>query len=341
MPLRLLELNLPQADIGPLTDILEEHPVQGVRTWPLEDGEVMIHILLDAEQVEGLSDGLLGRFGSRSDFRVILLPVAATVPRADEAEVEAEAAAVAGEAEPAEGAARRISREELYESIVEASRLTPVYLVLVALSTIVAAVGLMRGDVAIIVGAMVIAPLLGPNVALSLACTLGDLDLAGRSLRASGAGVALAAGVALVLGMVLGVDPEGPQIVARTGANIGDVALALSAGTAGALAFTSGIPAALVGVMVAVALLPPLVSAGLLAGAGFAGPATGALMLLVTNIACLNLAAVATFLVQKIRPVTWWEAERAKHATRVAVATWVLTLLVLLAVMLIQRLERG
>jgi uncharacterized membrane protein len=117
--------------------------------------------------------------------------------------------------------------------------------------------------------------------------------------------------------------------------------IALAAGAAGSLAFTSGIPAALVGVMVAVALLPPLVSAGLLAGAGFTGPATGAVMLLVTNIACLNLAAVATFLLQKIRPLTWWEAERARRATKVAVATWVLTLLVLLAVMLIDRLQAG
>lgn len=337
MPLRLLEFTLPDGDAGQLSDLVADHPVQYVRTWPSADAGVMVHILLDAEQVESLSDALLARFGSREDFRVVLLSVEATVPHPDEAEEEA--GAPEGEPEPAEGATPRISREELYEDVVEASRLTPVYIVLVALSTVVAAVGLIRGDVAIVVGAMVIAPLLGPNVALSLACTLGDLDLAWRSLKASGAGVAVAAVLSFGLGVALGVDPASPQIAARTGAGLGDVVIALAAGAAGSLAFTSGIPAALVGVMVAVALLPPLVSAGLLAGAGFTGPATGALMLLVTNIACLNLAAVATFLLQKIRPLTWWEAERARKATKVAVATWVLTLLVLLAVMLIDRLE--
>jgi uncharacterized membrane protein len=92
----------------------------------------------------------------------------------------------------------------------------------------------------------------------------------------------------------------------------------------------------LVGVMVAVALLPPLVAAGLLAGAGLWGPAGGALTLLIINITCINLAAVATFLVQKVRPRTWWEEERARKATRIAVATWVIMLAVLVGVIVLK-----
>lgn len=152
--------------------------------------------------------------------------------------------------------------------------------------------------------------------------------------QAIAAGVATAAALSLLLGAVLGVDPSAPEIVARTRVDGGDIALALAAGTAGSLAFTSGVPAVVVGVMVAVALLPPLVASGLLAGAGFWIAAVGALMLTLTNVTCINLAAVATFLVQQVRPRTWWEAKRAKRATRLAVTAWVVMLAALAALML-------
>lgn len=65
----------------------------------------------------------------------------------------------------------------------------------------------------------------------------------------------------------------------------------------------------------------------------------GALSLLAANLICLNLAAVLTFMVQGIRPATWWEKDRAKKATRIAIGLW-LTLLVLL-VGLILLLRKG
>lgn len=58
-------------------------------------------------------------------------------------------------------------------------------------------------------------------------------------------------------------------------------------------------------------------------------------MLLLTNVTCVSLAAVATFLVQKVRPRTWWEAERARQATRLAVAIWIFLLAALLALMVL------
>ena len=101
------------------------------------------------------------------------------------------------------------------------------------------------------------------------------------------------------------------------------------------LAFTTGVPTTLVGVMVAVALLPPLVTFGLLFGAGFWKDAWGALLLLLTNLVCINLAGVATFLVQGVRPLTWWETNKAKKATALAITLWaiLLTALVLLIVL--------
>jgi uncharacterized hydrophobic protein (TIGR00341 family) len=191
-------------------------------------------------------------------------------------------------------------------------------------------VGLLRDNVAVIIGAMVIAPLLGPNVALALASTLGDLALVRRSIATLLTGIATAAVLALGIGWVATVDSQAPEIFSRTQVHTGDLVLALAAGSAGALAFTTGIPAAVIGVMVAVALLPPLVVAGLLIGAGEANLAGGALMLFVSNVACVNLAGVATFLIQQIRPRVWWKAEAAERASRIALALWITTVLVLL-----------
>jgi uncharacterized membrane protein len=65
--------------------------------------------------------------------------------------------------------------------------------------------------------------------------------------------------------------------------------------------------------------------------------AVGALLLLVTNIICVNLAGVMTFLAQGIRPRKWWEASKAKKAARVAITLWSVLLAILVAVILISR----
>jgi uncharacterized hydrophobic protein (TIGR00341 family) len=291
----------------------------------------LVRILLDAKHTEALSDILTREYGGRDGFRLILLAVEATLPSIEE---ESEGKEEAKKPSSDVGESDRISREELYEDVAQGARLTRVYTATVALSTIVAAVGLIRNDIAIVIGAMVIAPLLGPNVSLSLASTLGDLDLARRSLITIGVGVATTMALSLFLGIAFHVDPQVPAIHTRTNAGLADVALALAAGAAGTLAFTSGLPAVVVGVMVSVALLPPLVVTGLLLGSGHATLAFGSIMLLLTNITCVNLAAVATFMVQKVRPRTWWEAERAKGATRIALSMWIIMLAILLILIL-------
>jgi uncharacterized membrane protein len=133
------------------------------------------------------------------------------------------------------------------------------------------------------------------------------------------------------------VDPYVPELYSRSQVGISDVAIALAAGSAGSLAFTTGLPAAVVGVMVAVALLPPLVALGLFLSSGSIGLATGAGVLLLTNLSCLNLAAIATFLAQKVEPRSWWETEKAKHATRIALTSWLVLIGILAGLILLLR----
>lgn len=341
MALRLADVVIPEAQAEELSALLEEK-VSTVGFWRYhtDEGRAGVRILLASEATEGLLDALADRFGDQGDFRVVLLNVEATLPRYEEedaGEEEGSRGEPEAEEENAEAPPMRISREELYQDVSDASSLSTVYLVTVALSTVVAGAGLLRGDVAVIIGAMVIAPLLGPNVALSLAATLGDTKLAAHAGKTLGAGIATAFAFSVLIGFLGTVDPHVPELYAKSQVGFSDVAIALAAGAAGSLAFTTGLPAAIVGVMVAVALLPPLVATGLFVSSGSLDLAVGAAVLVLTNVACLNLAAIATFLAQKVQPRTWWETEKAKRATRIALGTWLGLVAVLVGLILLLR----
>lgn len=321
MSYRILEMVSTVEAVEEARELAEEH--QPLETWiqRLSENRSSIRVLLDADHIEGLSDELSNRFSQTEEFRIMLYAVEATLPvpeEEDEAEEE--------KAEAQHVSTGRISREELYADVSEGGELTPVYVALVVLSTLVAGMGLIRDDVAVIIGAMVIAPLLGPNVSMSLAVTLGDLNLGWRALKTNMAGLLLSFGVACLMGMILAVDPGIEQIFYRSTVSLSDITIALAAGCAGVLAYTRDVPAAIVGVMVAVALLPPLVNGGLLLGSGYGEQAVGAMILTATNLICINLAGVATFLAQGVRPRTWWEAEKARKASRLALAAWALLL---------------
>jgi len=337
MALRLLEMVLQEKDRADVRELLETCKVIEHRQIRLADGEVLVRILLDAEQSETVLDLLEKRYTSDEGNRVVVLPVEATLPRA-KAEPEPEATAPSEQSPSEEKTPERIGREELYEDIKNGAQLTRVYFAMVALSTVVAAIGLNYNSVAVIIGAMVIAPLLGPNVALSLGITLGDLSLLRRGLMTALAGVAAALALSVLIGMLLNVDSTLSELASRTRVGLGDIVLALASGCAGVLAFTTGVSAALIGVMVAVALLPPLVTSGLLLGGGHPTLAMGAFSLFLVNLICVNLAGVTTFWVQGIKPTRWLERDRAEIATRIAIALSVVLLAVLFGTILLVRI---
>lgn len=330
MALRLLEMVLPAGHVGEVKKLVAKEPVVDVWYDQLSETRVLIKILATMEETEHLIDLLEQNFSLVDGFRLLLLPVAASVPRVEEEEKQSDP-------EEERKKAERVSREELYATVKDTAKLTRVFLIMVALSTVVAAIGLLKDNVAVVIGAMVIAPLLGPIIGLALATTLGDRDLARHAFKANAAGLVLALTLAILMGYWLEVNPYIPAIASRTDITLGDVLLGLASGFAGALAFTSGAPGALIGVMVAVALLPPLVVLGLLMGSGFFLLGLGALLLLATNMICVNLAGVISFWVQGIRPTTWWEENIARRATRVAIGSCVVLLALLVFIIVLSR----
>lgn len=321
MPLRLMEIFLPENDAGTIKELIENETTLDYWHEESANGGVSIKLLISAENTEEILDRLEGKYTDKDGFRVILLPVEGTIPRVHNEKPSTSDEAI-DKVEDEKNKQERVSREELYSDVRDSIQLSRNYLTLIVISTIVAAVGIVQDSVAVIIGAMVIAPLLGPNVGLALATTLGDLELGKIALRSGLAGMTLALGFSILIGFIFPISPFVEEIAQRADVHPTDIMVALASGSAGVLAFTSGVSTALIGVMVSVALLPPLVVTGLLLGSGNMPEALGAFLLFLTNIICVNLAGVITLLLKGIRPRIWWQADKAGKASRLAIGLW-------------------
>ncbi len=328
MPLRLLEMVVPVQEKESANNMLEKHGI--TRSWHLcsPQGDLYVKWLVPAEKTEALLNDLSARYGSYKKFHLTILPVEAVLPKWEENEKEE----IIYIDKPPPKPPSRVATAEILSDASDMAGLTRVFCVMVILSSVVAAIGLIKDSAAVVIGAMVIAPLLGPNVSLALSTTLADKALAQKALTSFFTGVALATVIAVILGRFLPMDPGLPEIASRTGVSFGDLALALASGVAGTLALTQALPSALIGVMVAVALLPPLVTAGLLLGSGHFALARGAFLLFSANVICVNLAGVGTFLALGVRPRALWEKDRAKRATIRSGLLWALLFCLLIII---------
>lgn len=230
-----------------------------------------------------------------------------------------------------------MTREELYVDIEKGARADSTFILLVILSTFVAAIGLIKNNMAVIIGAMVIAPMLGPNIALAFSTALADVHLMKESLKSNFMGLGLAIVLSYFIAILWPTDVTSPEIMARTQVGLDGIALALASGAAAVLSLTTGLAGVLVGVMVAVALLPPAVTLGLMLGSGNFSLAFGAALLLTVNIVCVNLSAKIVFHIKGIRPRTRMEEEKAKQSTVLYFIIWLVSLIILTAIILLMK----
>ncbi len=330
MPLRMIEIILPERLNYKLRDLLEQHPFIDVWYEKLhEDKGILVKGLLQVEETENLLSSISNQVDGGDDIRIVLHAVEATLPRPATEEEEPQE-----ERELAPLRIRRVSSEELYEDLKGGSRLSWISVIMTGLSAMVASIGITYDNVPVVIGAMVIAPLLAPNVALSLATTLGDLLLGLQSAVNLGAGILCALSVSFLFGLLVPMPENLAYVEQLVPMGYKDLALALCAGMAGTLAFTSATVPAMVGVMVAVALLPSLVATGMLLGSGDLPEAGRMGLIFLSNLICINLAGVVIFLLQGIHPLNWFETAAARRTTFIAIAVWstLLTLLVLIII---------
>jgi uncharacterized hydrophobic protein (TIGR00341 family) len=327
MATRLIEVFLPTDRLELARSSISSKNVVAIWSERLSEDNSQLHILAEAENSEEITDTLEESLADTIDqVRIVSLRVEASTPAPEE---EPPKAPVKGPRKP-----RRVSRDELYSEVREMISTSYQNTALTMLSAVVAAIGLARNSVAMIIGAMVIAPLLGPNVGLALAATLGDLKLGLQALKENFLRIGVGLVFAVLVGLIFSIDPDTPEILLRTQVDIMDVVVAFSAGAAGAFALTVGAPTALIGVMVAAALMPPLVSMGILAGQGLWDCAYGSMILLLVNLICINLSGVLVFLSVGLRPWRPEDSSRAVKSRWAAVILWMLALAVLVMLIL-------
>ena len=326
MNLRLVEVYLPKEQGKKFEEVIEGYSFLEVWQKKLEDNRLLFKVLLSSGDVEPLVDGLVSKFNDVNGFRLLLLPVEASLPRLESSENSI------GLPE----APSRINREEIYTNVATSVHFSWTQISLLLLSSTIAAVGLVRGSEVVIIGAMVIAPLLKPNMALAVATTLGDLSLAVKTVRVGFIGVSVPIIFSVLIGLLYPISPDLPEIAIRTTLTLPDIVVALASGAAAAISLTAGEISSIVGVMVSVALLPPLVTWGMLMGSGEWEPAFGAMLLVTANVASLNLAAIITLLLQDVRPTGWLESVKAKKLTKIATGAWILLLAGLIGVIFLK-----
>jgi len=306
------------ADNGHFDTILGIAEQQGIIDhWPsavAEDGRCAVRLLVNPESSQAVLDALQSVLSTSENARIIVTPVEVSLPREENNKDEDNVA---------------LSREELYNSVESNSRLDGRFLLLVFLSTIVVMVGLLEDNVAVVIGAMVIAPFLGPNIALALGGALGDNQLIWQALKTNLTGMAFALLLCVLLGWWWPYEANSHELLSRTNVGLGSIALALASGAAAVLSMTTGLSSILVGVMVAVALLPPTATLGFMLGSGHYDLATGAGLLLAVNIVSVNLAAKLSFLFLGIKPRTWLDQQRARQSITSYIVFWLVSLLAL------------
>ena len=291
---------------------------------PEEDGRQTCSLIVGPANRQIILDKVQTILGGSENWSLTVLPVEAVLPVPAKSKAASKSAARSGVAKE--------SREELMSDAERGAEVDLNFILLVVLSTIVAAIGLLENNVAVVIGAMVIAPLLGPNLALALAASLGARKLLVKSIVCNLTGVTISLTICFALGTVYPIDFTSTELMSRTDVSYSGIALALASGAAAALSLTNGLSSTLVGVMVAVALLPPAATVGLVAGAGRTDLALGALLLLVVNVVCVNLSTMLLFLFKGISPRTGPEKQVARHRVLIYAGALALMLAALAAV---------
>ncbi|HIK32998.1 MAG TPA: TIGR00341 family protein [Oscillatoriales cyanobacterium M59_W2019_021] len=174
------------------------------------------------------------------------------------------------------------------------------FCLLLTLSSTIATLGLLANSVATIIGAMIIAPLMGPMVGMAYAMVVGNRRLLRRSFLTALTGVILTIVTSAAIAYTIGLRAVGSEILARANPTLIDLGVALAAGAAGSFANSRrSIADALPGVAIAVALVPPLSTIGIGIALGQQSLAVGALLLFLTNFTAIVFSGALVFLLQR------------------------------------------
>jgi uncharacterized hydrophobic protein (TIGR00271 family) len=194
---------------------------------------------------------------------------------------------------------------DLFTSLRNNATPSSSYQVLMVLSVMLALAGMYANSAPVIIGAMILAPLMAPIMSLAMGLARSEAHLIRGSVKTLAVGTAWGLGCAVLLAWLMPFDLPTAEMKSRMSPTLLDLLIAVISGVAGAYAHSrEEIAKSLAGVAIAVALVPPLSVAGIGLGWGNWDMASGALLLLTTNLVGISLAASFTFLVLGFAPFT-------------------------------------
>lgn len=190
----------------------------------------------------------------------------------------------------------RVEQDDIIEMARRNATFTIDYVMLILVSAALATLGLLLNSAAVIIGAMLVAPLMSPLVAMSVTLTVGRVWIAQRAFVTLIVGFVMSLLMAGVLGLLLPTTLPTSEMLARGAPTLLDAAVAFASGVVGAYATArKDIPAALAGVAIAAALMPPVCTIGLGLAFGESSLAFGAALLFLTNIISIIGAGILVF----------------------------------------------
>jgi len=327
---RLVQLSVPVGKRDVVCETLEESNIPYMMTDEVSgrDHEAVVSMALPAAMVESTIDTLHSKGIGDEAYTVV---VEAETVLAEDFE------ALQDESDEESVETERISRQELQS---EATSLTPsfdVYATMTVVSAIVATAGLLLDSPAVVVGSMVIAPLIGPALGASVGSVINDRELLIKSVKYQLIGVGLAICAAAVFATLVrmgNIVPPGiaisgiDEIEERLAPDLLSLAVALGAGVAGIVSISTGISVALVGVMIAAALIPPAAAVGIAIAWGDPFAAIGSTVLVFVNVLSVNLAGLLTLWYAGYRPERLFDRDQAEKRVRKQVLGLVVLVLV-------------
>ncbi len=215
--------------------------------------------------------------------------------------------------------------EALQEDLLSESSIDKTYLILIVGSCIIASFGLLSNSAAVIIGAMLVAPLMLPIRGMAFGALESNLRLFLAGLTALLVGTALAIAMSCIIGWTAGLSQFGSEVLARSKPNLLDLGIAVAAGSiSGYAKVEPKISSSLAGTAIAVALMPPVCVIGLGLSAQDWQLSQGATLLYVTNLLGISLSCMVTFWLKGYAPMA--KAKRALRWTSIVTAAVVIPL---------------
>ena len=328
---RLVQVTIPAGERETILDELDDANIDYVLSEETSNREFtgIVYFPLPTTAVEPVLD-MLREAGVDEDAYTVVLNAETVVSRRFEQLEERYATDDDNE--------KRIAREEIHARAVDLAPNFMPFLVMTVVSALVATAGLLLNDAAVIVGSMVIAPLIGPAMATSVGTVVDDREMFRQGVKLQALGL-VAAVVAATLfagfARVTNIVPPGTdvatiqQVSIRTAPGLLALVVALGAGVAGGVSLATGVSAALVGVMIAAALVPPLGVIGIGIAWGLPNPVLSATVIVLVNTLSINLSALIVLWYMGYRPDHWYEEDAARATTRKRICALVAVILVL------------